>query len=170
MVGVKEKMNKTNIFISREWENTLLDNIVEYIRSTNFVTKDTAILQLSCEYSGMFGQYLSHKLSSFNEPISIEPVNIPYGSEFKVQVHPDQLDPYSKFIVVDSGCMSGNNFKNIKNILVNYGILESNIFITSICCDNRSIIKPNYCPLIYDGDTQMPHFWWECKTDKFKNK
>jgi hypothetical protein len=47
-------MNKTNLFISKEWENILLDNIVEYIRSTNFVTKDTAILQLSCEYSGMF--------------------------------------------------------------------------------------------------------------------
>jgi hypothetical protein len=163
-------MNKNNLYISNEWEISLLNNIVEYIRSSKFVDENTAILQLSCEYSGIFGQYLSHKLSTFNEPLSIEPVNIPYGTEFAVKIHPDQMDSYSKFIVVDSGCMSGNNFKNIKNILLNYGIDNSNIFVTSICCDNRSSFKPDYCPLIYDGNTQMPHFWWECKTDKFKDK
>ena len=161
---------KSNLYISSEWELTLIQNIVEFIRNNFIIKTNTCVLQLSSEYSGIFGQLLSHRLSVDNRPLDIEPVNIPYGDEFKVSIHPDQMDPYDNFIVVDSGCMSGNNFKTVKNILLNYGISESNIFVTSICCDSRSIFKPNYTPLVYDGATQMPHFWWECKTNKFDRK
>ena len=103
------------LYIDQDWELKLIDNVADTIRRSNWLDGDPtifsdqkiAILQLSYEYSGLFAQVLAHRLSVSGEPMSIEPVNIPYKNEFEVQIHPDKLDPYHKLIVLDSGCLSG---------------------------------------------------------------
>lgn len=162
---------QNNLYIGREWENKCIDKICEEI-TINFLpnldTNKIGILQLSYEYSGLMAQLMSHKLSTNNGPLDIEPVNIPYKNEFEAFIHPDQLDPYEKLIIVDSGCLSGNNFKKIEKKLLNYGFKKSNLFFTCIACDLNSIFKPDFCPIYFDGDNHMVHFWWETKTDKFR--
>jgi hypothetical protein len=162
---------KKNLFIDREWETKAIDKICEYITDYDlfdFALNKIAILQLSYEYSGLMAQLMSHKLSVKNEPLDIEPVNIPYKNEFEAFIHPDQLDPYSKLIVVDSGCLSGNNFKKIEQRLLDYGFDRSHLFFACVACDLNSIFKPDFCPIYFDGDNYMINFWWETKTDKFE--
>lgn len=161
---------KQNLYIDQEWELKCIDKICNEIRlwsNINFNCDKIAILQLSYEYSGLMAQLMSHKLSLKNEPIDIEPVNIPYKNEFETFIHPDQLDPYTKLIVVDSGCLSGNNFTKVYNKLLDYGFNINDLFFTCVACDLNSVFRPNFCPVYFDGDTSMVHFWWETKTDKF---
>ena len=74
-----------NLYIDRDWELKCIDKICESIRNSNRIYLDTplAILQLSYEYSGLMAQLIAHKLSVKNEPLDIEPVNIPYKNEFE---------------------------------------------------------------------------------------
>ena len=159
-----------NLYIDREWELKCIDKICESIRNSAHIDLNSpiAILQLSYEYSGLMAQLVSHKLSIKNEPLDIEPVNIPYKNEFEAIIHPDQLDPYKQLIVVDSGCLSGNNFHKIQQKLLDYGFHKSDLFFTCVACDLNSIFKPDFCPIYFDGDQYMVHFWWETKTDKFR--
>ena len=71
---------KNSLFIDREWETKCIDKICEEIRQNSLINLSSkiAILQLSYEYSGLMAQLMAHKLSTKNEPIDIEPVNIPY--------------------------------------------------------------------------------------------
>lgn len=159
-----------NLYIDRDWETKCIDKICEEIRNNspiNLASK-TAVLQLSYEYSGLMAQLIAHKLSDKDEPLDIEPVNIPYKDEFEAVIHPDQLDPYYSLIVVDSGCLSGNNFRKIEKKLLDYGYPRSQLYFTCIACDLNSIFRPDFCPIYFDGDTTMAHFWWETKTDKFQ--
>lgn len=162
----------TNLYIDRDWETKCIDKICHKIReysSIDLRLNKVAILQLSYEYSGLMAQLMSHKLSVNDEPLDIEPVNIPYKNEFEAIIHPDQLDPYNKLIVVDSGCLSGNNFKKIETKLLDYGFERSDLFFSCIACDLNSIFQPDFCPIYFNGDTTMVHFWWETKTNKFKS-
>ena len=159
-----------NLYIDRDWETKSIDRICQEIRSfpnINLLQDKIVILQLSYEYSGLMAQLMAHKLSLKGEPLDIEPVNIPYKNEFEAFIHPDQLDPYDKLIVVDSGCLSGNNFTKIYKKLLDYGFKHSDLFFTCIACDLNSVFKPNFCPIYFDGDQYMIHFWWETKTNKF---
>lgn len=160
---------KNNLFIDREWETKCIDKICDEIRHNSLINLSShiGILQLSYEYSGLMAQLISHKLSNKDEPIDIEPVNIPYKDEFEAFIHPNQLDPYHTLIVVDSGCLSGNNFKKIEQKLLAYGYPRSQLFFTCVACDLNSIFRPDFCPIYFDGDTTMAHFWWETKTNKF---
>ena len=158
---------KRNLFVSQEYEEKLIHWIKQQIKNKNFVNERTAIVQLSYEYSGILAQRLSHLLSNFDRPLDIEPVNIPYKNEFKVFISPDIMDNYEKFIIVDSGCLSGNNFKNVLNIFLNYGIKRENIILACEATALNSITVPDLCPLYFDGTTEMIHFWWETKTNKF---
>lgn len=159
-----------NLYIDRDWETKCIDKICEEIRNNspiNLTTTKIAILQLSYEYSGLMAQLIAHKLSDKDEPLDIEPVNIPYKNEFEAVIHPDQLDPYDSLIVVDSGCLSGNNFRKIEKKLLDYGYTKSRLFFTCVACDLNSVFRPDFCPIYFNGDQQMVHFWWETKTDKF---
>ena len=158
-----------NLYIDKEWETKCIDKICEEIRQNSLINlaSKTAILQLSYEYSGLMAQLMAHKLSSKDEPLDIEPVNIPYKNEFEAVLHPDQLDPYDSLIVVDSGCLSGNNFRKIEKKLLDYGYPKSQLFFTCVACDLNSIFRPDFCPIYFNGDQQMVHFWWETKTNKF---
>jgi hypothetical protein len=163
---------KNSLFIDREWETKCIDKICDEIRHNSLINLSSriGILQLSYEYSGLMAQLISHKLSSKDEPIDIEPVNIPYKDEFEAFIHPNQLDPYYTLIVVDSGCLSGNNFKKIEQKLLDYGYPRSQLFFTCIACDLNSVFRPDFCPIYFDGDTTMAHFWWETRTDKFNRE
>ena len=157
-----------SLYIDQSWELKLIDNVVSSIRDSLWLnTSKVAILQLSYEYSGLFAQVLSHRLSIEGEPMSIEPVNIPYKNEFEVVIHPNQLDPYDKLIVLDSGCLSGGNFTRVQQKLLNYGFPLENLIFVCLACSSESRFTPTHCPLIFDGSTSMVHFWWECKTTKF---
>jgi len=162
-------MGKRNLLIDRDWELRLIDKVCDDVR-TSFGVVDCAILQLSYEYSGLLAQLMAHKLSVSDGPLDIEPVNIPYAGEFTVRIHPDQLDPYQKLIVVDSGCLSGNNFHNIEKLLIDYGFSRSRLCFCTLACDLRSRFKPDICPLWFNGETDMVHFWWETKTTRFDAK
>ena len=163
------------LYIDQDWELKLIDNVADAIRRSNWLDGDPtlfsdqkiAILQMSYEYSGLFAQVLAHRLSVSGEPMSIEPVNIPYKNEFEVQIHPDKLDPYHKLIVLDSGCLSGNNFTKVKHLLIEYGYSPKDILFVCLACSSESMFKPDHCPLLFDGAKSMIHFWWECKTTKF---
>lgn len=160
-----------NLYIDRDWETKSIDRICQEIRSfpsINLYQDKIAILQLSYEYSGLMAQLIAHKLSTNDGPIDIEPVNIPYKNEFEAFIHPDQLDPYDKLIVIDSGCLSGNNFKKILQKLLDYGFKRDDLFFACVACDLNSIFKPNFCPIYFDGSEHMVHFWWETKTTKFR--
>lgn len=161
-------ITKNSLYIDKAWEIKCIDKICNEIRYLFPYQENTAILQLSYEYSGLMAQLMSHKLSTKNEPLDIEPVNIPYKNEFEPLIHPDQLDPYTKLIIVDSGCLSGNNFTKIKQKLLDYGFERSDLFFTCVACDLNSIFNPDFCPIYFDGDTTIAHFWWETKTDKFR--
>lgn len=159
-----------NLYIDRDWELKCIDKICESIRDSDHIDLNVpiAILQLSYEYSGLMAQLISHKLSTKNEPLDIEPVNIPYKNEFEAVIHPNQLDPYEQLIVVDSGCLSGNNFRKIQQKLLDYGFHKLDLFFTCVACDLNSIFKPDFCPIYFNGDTDMVHFWWETKTNRFE--
>jgi hypothetical protein len=158
-----------SLYVDKDWELKLIDSVAQSIRRSGWLENEqkTAILQLSLEYSGLFAQILAHRLASAGEPISVEAVNIPYKDEFKIHIHPNQLDPYSKLIVLDSGCLSGNNFNKVRKILVDYGYDESNLCFVCLACSSESVFVPDHCPLLFDGTNSMIHFWWECKTTKF---
>jgi len=157
-----------SLFIDRDWELKLVDKVCATIRDTDFLScNKVGILQLSYEYSGIMAQLLSHKLSTANEPIDIEPINIPYNGEFEVTIHPDQLDNYDKLIVLDSGCLSGKNFTNVKTILLDYGFKRNDLFFCCLACGTDSIFTPDYCPLYFNSSSDMIHFWWETKTNRF---
>jgi hypothetical protein len=158
---------RNNLIVDKAWELKCIDKICNEIRYSFPHQENVAILQLSYEYSGLMAQLMAHKLSVKDEPIDIEPVNIPYKNEFEAIIHPDQLDPYTKLIVIDSGCLSGNNFKKIEQKLLDYGFARSDLFFTCIACDLNSIFRPDFCPIYFNGDTTMVHFWWETKTNKF---
>jgi hypothetical protein len=160
-----------NLLIDQAWELKCIDRICNEIRYHSSISMPsigrTAVMQLSYEYSGLMAQLISHKLSSNNEPLDIEPVNIPYKNEFEPIIHPDQLDPYHQLIVVDSGCLSGNNFRRIETKLLDYGFNRRQLFFTCVACDLNSIFRPDFCPIYFNGDTTMIHFWWETKTHHF---
>lgn len=162
-------MEKRNLLIDRDWELRLVDKVCDDIRST-FSVERCAILQLSYEYSGLLAQLMAHKLSQGDGPLDIEPVNIPYAGEFPVRIHPDQLDPYERLIVVDSGCLSGRNFGTVERILLDYGFARSHLRFCCLAADLNSRFVPDVCPLWFNGDTDMVHFWWETKTSKFNAK
>jgi hypothetical protein len=159
-----------SVYVSQQYELRLIDDVASSIRKSGFLEGDQniGILQLSYEYSGLFAQILSHRLSLSGEPMPIEPVNIPYKDEFPVFIHPDKLDPYTKLIVLDSGCLSGNNFTKVQKQLIDYGFKKEHLQFVCLACSTESIFKPDHCPLLFDGTSSMIHFWWECKTTKFE--
>lgn len=159
---------KKNLLIDQAWELRLIDKVCEEIRAWLLLSSaKVGILQLSYEYSGLVAQLLAHKLSTTDGPLDIEPVNIPYKGEFPVVIHPDQLDPYEALIVVDSGCLSGRNFKNVERILLDYGFPRNKLWFCCLAADLNGQFQPDSCPLWFDGTTQMVHFWWETKTTRF---
>jgi len=163
-------VGKCNLVLDQAWETRAIEWVAEEIKRHGLSRDKVGILQLSAEYSASMAQRLAHLVTAGNEPISIEVVDIPYDDEFVVQVHPDQMDPYETFIVVDSGCMSGRNFTNVSKVLTNYGVPIGNILYCCLVCDFGSAFRPDICALHYDGHTTMPHFWWECKTARFDHK
>ena len=159
---------KKNLLIDQSWELRLIDKVCDEIRASLPLSSSKAgILQLSYEYSGLMAQLLAHKLSTADGPLDIEPVNIPYKGEFPVVIHPDQLDPYEVLIVVDSGCLSGRNFKNVERMLLDYGFPRNKLWFCCLAADLNSQFQPDSCPLWFDGNKQMVHFWWETKTTRF---
>lgn len=162
-----------SLLIRQSWELKLIDNVADSISRSNWLTQyryenqQTAILQLSYEYSGLFAQILAHRLSRYGEPMPIEPIDIPYKNEFQVVIHPDKLDPYDKLIVLDSGCLTGGNFTRVLAQLINYGFRPEDLLFVCLACSSESTFKPDYCPLVFDGTETMIHFWWESKTTKF---
>ena len=157
------------IYIDQQFELKLIDQVISNLRISGWLdgNQNIAILQLSYEYSGLFAQILSHRLSLAGEPMPIEPVNIPYKNEFPVFIHPDKLDPYNKLIILDSGCLSGGNFTKVKKQLIDYGFKKEELQFVTLACSSNSVFKPDQCPLLFDGTTSMVHFWWECKTKAF---
>lgn len=151
--------------ISREWEESIIDWIIADIRNKNFVNEDTGILQLSAEYSGILAVNISHKLSLKGKPLPIEVIKIPLVSEFKLEISQDILDKYSRLIIADSGCMSGNNFKNVCNIFLNYGFKRESLLFVCCACNTDSIFKPDICPVYFPLKHLMLQFDWECKTN-----
>lgn len=162
---------KDSLFIGKAWELKLIQNVCNDIVERGFNKGGRlGILQLSCEYSGLMAQLVAHMVARGNEPVDVEPVNIPYGTEFEVFIHPNQMDKFDKIIVLDSGCLSGQNFTNVEKILLNYGFSRENLFFCCVACSTESIFKPDSCPLYFDGETSMIHFWWETRTSKFDSK
>ena len=161
-----------NLYIDRAWEDQCIIRICREIRQQSLIdlSNSVAILQLSYEYSGLMAQLMAHYLSSKDGPIDIEPVNIPYKAEFDPVLHPDQLEPYHSLIVIDSGCLSGKNFHNIETKLLHYGFPRARLFFTCIACDLNSIFRPDFCPVYFNGDDHMVHFWWETGTTRFQRQ
>jgi hypothetical protein len=162
---------RQNLLIDREWELRLVDKVCDQARlDLPLASAKIGVLQLSYEYSGLVAQLLAHKLSVGDGPLDIEPVNIPYRGEFPVVIHPNQLDPYEALIVVDSGCLTGRNFAAVERILLDYGFRRDRLWFCCLAADLNGRFKPDCCPLWFNGDTHMVHFWWETKTTHFNAK
>ena len=151
--------------ISKEWEEAIIDWMIADIKEKDFLTENTGILQLSAEYSGILAVNLSHKLSRRGKPLPIEVIKIPLVSEFKLEISQDILDRYSRLIIADSGCMSGNNFKNVCKILLDYGFKRESLLFVCCACNTDSIFKPDICPVYFPLKRLMLQFDWECKTN-----
>lgn len=153
------------IKITKEWEEAIIDLIIADIREREFVTDSTGILQLSAEYSGVLAVHLSHKLSRCGQPLPIEVIKIPLTNEFPLKIDQEILDRYSRLIIADSGCMSGNNFKNTYKILMDYGFRRESLLF--VCCTSNTdaIFKPDICPVYFPLKHLMVQFDWECKTN-----
>jgi hypothetical protein len=160
-------MSRGNLLITQEWERESLNWIAAEVRGRGFNTNDVGMLQLSCEYSGIIGQQLAHKLSCGEKPMNIEPVNIPYNGEFEVVIHPDVLDRHRRWLVVDSGCLTGRNFRSVETILLNYGVPRDQMLFCCIACTFQAAFVPDICPVRFDAKSQAVHFWWECGTQAF---
>lgn len=163
-------MTKRNLVLEQAWENKAIEWTAGQIKQNGLSRQKCGILQLSAEYSGSMGQRLAHLLSLGDEPLNIEVISIPYTDEFPVEINPDNMDPYDTLIVVDSGCMSGRNFTAVKTRLNGYGFEDNDLLFCSLVCNFDSIFTPDICPLYFDGQTTMPHFWWESKTTRFDHK
>lgn len=161
------RTGKKNLVITPEWEQQAFRRIAQFARSRRMHAGNAGILQLSAEYSGIMGQRLSHMLSHNGDPMPIEVVDIPYAGEFAVSITPDQMDPYERLLIVDSGCLSGMNFTNVCNLLLDYGFPREQLVFACVACDTRSRFSPDVCPVFFDGNTQVVHFWWESKTRNF---
>ena len=150
-----------------------IDHILEFEVLQELLAKlpdvdpiDTAVLNVSPDYSSTVSMHVAHHLSKDGRMLDIVPVDVPYPSE-DVQQYKDTFSKmvptlksqYNKLILCEAAVLSGKNYTWLTDILQSvggYGLED----ITTVALFERdnSIYKSSFVGRYCDS---MPDFYFE---------
>lgn len=168
---------KKLFFISQSEEIAGIQKLIYNFKRNDWdwIDSDTLMLMVSPDFSGIVTTILSHGLAKPGErPMYTDCVHVSDPTEDK-QKFKDRFDlefpntikgfeqtPYKKFILVEAGVISGNNFAWVYDKMVNtFNIPEANIRSVALFENIYSVFKSDYVGRYYNADTQDLCFWWE---------
>ena len=141
----------------------------------DFVDKETLMLMVSPDFSGIVSTIMAQALSIPGEPLMyIDAVHVPDPDEdpqlFKERFRKDfpairesfEGYPMQKFILVEAGVISGRNYSWLTEMMIKeFGVLRQNIITVALYQSSKAKFQCNLVGDYYDHENEDLCFWWE---------
>lgn len=160
-------------FINPEKERKDFESLAKTLELSGTIDSLTVIIVCSPEYSSAVCQYLSHRLSYLNSniPLDLDFLEMPYPNNARLtkgeylkllnRLGRKYRSTNKKLLLIDSGCLRGNNFALAQQELTKY-LLPENIKFASIYKQSGSIFEPDFYEESFDFEKDGGLlFWWE---------
>lgn len=149
-----------------------IDHLTEYQLIQNLIRKiplvdpwTTLVLNVSPDYSSTVSMHVAHHLSQGGKMLDMFPVDVPYP---KVDKHMYEIEfrenavhfpvRYDKVILCEAAVLSGNNYRWIKEVLLDLGYENDDIITVALIQKVESIFD---CDYVGEYATSMPEFYYE---------
>jgi hypothetical protein len=167
----ESNLNNNYFFINYQKEVSDIQRVCNQIKESNWMDKDTYIVNCSPDYSSTFSMHVNHKLSYLNNNELYDRLDLemPYPVMNQVwnmyEKRYETYDQYlkywaakhlengSKYLFLDSGTIRGLNFEKVR--LSIRGILEPDQYrFGTLYKEKNSIFKPDFFAEEYDFKLQ----------------
>lgn len=164
-------MDNKYFYVSYEKENLDSTKLIKQMIDSNWVSKDTILINCSPDYSSRITQLVNHKLSylNYNELFEVIDLEMPYPTMSQVWDRIEQeyhmyikylanwvhkhIRKDKQYLFIDSATCRGNNFAKVK-AMINGRIDDDNYRFASIYLQSDSIFKPDYFTEVFNKSTQ----------------
>ena len=157
---------KKILYVTRDKEWQLIQQLSTTVNNSNFNPKDTCLLMVSPDYSATVAMHLAHAWSRDGEMLPIIPVEVPYPDESSdtfihsmSQLH--EIKNYKKAVLVEAGIIRGGNWKWILQVLSDFGFDRKDITLVTMYENISSITKSDYVAEYYDAEKEDLTFYYE---------
>lgn len=149
-----------------------IDHLTEYQLIQNLIRKlpavdpfATLVLNVSPDYSSTVSMHMAHHLSQGGRMLDMFGVEVPYPKEdkhmYEVVFRENAVRfpvLYDKIILCEAAVLSGNNYRWIKEALLDLGYENDDIITTALIQKVESVF---YCDYVGEYASSMPEFYYE---------
>lgn len=158
------------MFISKELESTLLDDLVSKVKALDLKLDNNKVVVLcvSPDYSSIVSLRVLHALSKDGELPQFGFLDVAYPNDPEEKkesykqilrmIAPHFKKELEKIILVEAAVLTGNNYTWIKEELVKVGFKSEDIISIALVESKDSIFKSD---LVAQYTEDMPEFYWE---------
>lgn len=164
-------MKNNYFYISHEKETVDSGKLIKQIADSNWLTKDTILINCSPDYSSRVTQLVNHKLSFLNKNELYEVVDLPMPYPIMNQIWDNleknfiQFEKYlaewvrkyitsnDKYLFIDSGTLRGKNFSRVKQA-IRYKLEPDSYRFASLYLQSDSIFTPDFYVETFNKATQ----------------
>ena len=168
---------RTTHFISRDKELAMIQKVIYNIKQSQdyykgwFNPRETLMLMVSPDFSGIASTVISHALSDLGECMYTDCIHVPDPDEdvdlFKLRLEEDwpgirrgfEGVPYKCFLLCEAGVISGRNFTWVDEFIRNNG--AEDVKSIALFENKNSVYKSTFVGEYYNNDEQDLTFWWE---------
>lgn len=151
------------MYIDHLKEHQLIQTLIRKIPVVDPWT--TVVLNVSPDYSSTFSMHMAHHLSQGGKMLDMYPVDVPFPKEDKhmYEVHFRESIArfsvlYDKIILCEAAVLSGNNYRWIKEALLDLGYENDDIITTALVQKVNSVFE---CDYVGEYSSTMPEFYYE---------
>jgi hypothetical protein len=151
------------MYIDHLKEYQLIQNLIRRIPVVDPWT--AVVLNVSPDYSSTVSMHMAHHLSLGGKMLDMYPVDVPFPKEdkhmyeisFRENIHRFPA-LYDKVILCEAAVLSGNNYRWIKDVLLDVGYRDEDIISTALV---QSISSSFDCDFVGEYSSTMPEFYYE---------
>lgn len=165
------KNHSKYFYVSYEKESLDSTKLIKQIAESNWLTKDTILINCSPDYSSRLCQLVNHKLSYLNKNEVYETIELPMPYPIMSQIWDNlekqyfQFEKYladwvrkyisshGKYLFIDSGTLRGKNFTKVKQA-IRYKLEPDSYRFASLYLQSDSIFTPDFFVEKFEKDTQ----------------
>jgi hypothetical protein len=151
------------MYIDHLKEHQLIQTLIRRIPCVDPWT--TVVLNVSPDYSSTFSMHMAHHLSAGGKMLDMYPVDVPFPQEDKHMYEVNFREAaarfpvlYDKIILCEAAVLSGNNYRWIKEVLLDLGYENDDIITTSLVQNVSSSFE---CDYVGEYSSSMPEFYYE---------
>lgn len=156
------------LFVTRDKEWELIQQLLTQVDNSNFDPEDTAVLMVSPDYSATVAMHLAHAWSKNGHMLDVIPVDVTYPDETEEQYRTKfsyefthRKYKYKHLILVEAGIIRGGNWTWLLDELDQLDFSRDNVTLVALYENIHSKVKSDYVGEYYDDSCQDLTFYFE---------